>query len=770
MKKDCPQTEPGPQVNQRWQQQVLAMLWVLWAFALLVVYYRQVWYTLGPRSEPLPEPNTLRNALIALPGIGLLLLMVRVLPGQRLNRYSGNLFKKGAKPAIGWGTLFVGSIGLVILVASSPISRRLPALEEALLRAFWGILGAGWVLLAAQILGWALFRFLHWRFADRREAVLYESSIGLGLLAYLSLGLAGLGLYYTTNVQILIGMVVVGGGAGYGYLSRFSQSSPPSQPPATIAPQLKGDRSWQTITCLALLIALIGALAPETEYDALWYHLGLPKIWLEQGYLVDQRADYISLYPMTWELIFGAGLALGGQVAAKLLHFATLPLTGLLVHQLARRFVPRASPWLAVALFVTVPIVLWEATTTYIDLALALHVGLVIYGLFRYREEPRWQWLVLAALNLGLALATKHLALFVLALASAGLFLHLWHRERNFKRVVLPVAVLIGLSLLLPLPWYIRSWLASGNPVFPELFEIFGASPDRWDGITESGLSRFLSTFGRPRTPLNLLTLPWDMTVNAALYGGTLGPLLLLLLPPLVWWRRWSRMTPWLLGFVGLYFALWASPISSYQMRFLLPIAPLLAVLAAESTTLLIEALRVLTRDAQGILLTGLTILLSLNLPPFIPFHEGNRMQWEGWLSHIMGEIPLSVVIGKESQEQYLERTVASYKAWRFINASLPKDAYILSFSGGDHFYSDRHRLWIYTALARPGVGGATLGEEKQAFQYLTQLGISHILLDKRELPALVKDGVAIVQPNGVNQWYALEYEDNHFALYRIKR
>lgn len=34
--------------------------------------------------------------------------------------------------------------------------------------------------------------------------------------------------------------------------------------------------------------------------------------------------EYISLYPMTWELLVGAGLVTGGATAAKLLHYAVL--------------------------------------------------------------------------------------------------------------------------------------------------------------------------------------------------------------------------------------------------------------------------------------------------------------------------------------------------------------------------------------------------------------------------------------------------------------
>ena len=67
----------------------------------------------------------------------------------------------------------------------------------------------------------------------------------------------------------------------------------------------------------------------------LLHHLNLPRLWLEAGGLVDLVEEDISLYPSTWELLFGAGLVLGGAVGAKLLHFVCLPL---------RRRDPSGSP------------------------------------------------------------------------------------------------------------------------------------------------------------------------------------------------------------------------------------------------------------------------------------------------------------------------------------------------------------------------------------------------------------------------------------------
>ncbi|NIV30519.1 MAG: GlyGly-CTERM sorting domain-containing protein, partial [Anaerolineae bacterium] len=196
------------------------------------------------------------------------------------------------------------------------------------------------------------------------------------------------------------------------------------------------------------------------------------------------------------------------------------------------------------------------------------------------------------------------------------------------------------------------------------------------------------------RTVPNLLTLPWDMTLHAARYGGNLGPMFLLLLPGLAVRRRRAQATAWLMAFVLLYVVFWASPVSSFQMRFVVPITPLLAVLAAVACTRPMDAwpgkrATWVRRAACG----GVAILLLLNLPPFTSLHERDRVGWDGWLTHVIRQVPVAVVIGSTSYEDYLVHSVPSYAVWQHINTYLPEDARLLTFSGGDHLYSERDRV-----------------------------------------------------------------------------
>lgn len=639
----------------------------------------------------------------------------------------------------------------------------LPHILSAAQRATLGLLGAGVLVASAIVLGRTIGRIAGWRFDSWREDLPVAAALGIGVFTTLGLALAGVGLYTPPTLRALAGLPLL---VWLGW--RLTHGSRTIRIPDRLPRLSRSDRVWIGCTLLALGCALIAALAPEREYDALWYHLAYPQRYLQQGRLVDLPDDYVSLYPMTWELWFGYGLALGGQTAATLLHFACLPLTALVTYQLARRFVPGASAWLAVALLSTTPTVIWEASTAYVDLALALHVTLALYSLLRYDQSGRRQWLLIAALNLGLALATKHLALVVLGLACVGLTVGQWRRERDLWRALRPALALGLLSLLLPLPWYLRSWLAAHNPVFPELYWLFGAPPERWDAVTDRGLQGFLDQFGRERTLRNLLTLPWHVTMHASAYHGLLGPLFLLLLPGL-WLRRWRRGLGWLLLFVLGFGLVWASPLASFQLRFLVPIVPALACLAAASFARLHALLRRgVHRRAPPLLMGTTALLLVLNLPPFTALHERDRVGWQGWINSTLHGLPIEVVVGGESREGYLGRMVPSFRVWRAAERLLSPDARVLTWSGGDEFYTRLDRVWINATALRPTAWAGPQATET-ALHGLRAHGITHLIIDQATLAGENGHTAALTRPDLRDRWYETLYSDKFYHLYRIR-
>jgi hypothetical protein len=478
------------------------------------------------------------------------------------------------------------------------------------------------------------------------------------------------------------------------------------------------------VTVVLLTVSFVAALAPEIEYDALWYHLELPRQWLLAGRPVDNVTEYVSLYPMGFDLIFGIGLAFGSDSAARLIHWTCLLLSTLLIVRSAHRLASPEAGWPAAAVFAAVPTVLWEATTAYVDLALATYTLAGAAALLEWIDRRDDQWLRVAGMMLGFGCAMKHLGLIAL-MATAVVVV------ASQRRMLVPKAFevarwLVVVPLLMGGPWYARAWAAARNPVSPMLINVFGVQPpERWTPRAQAGLERFEARFGRGHDVVALLRLPWDVTMHTAAFGGSLGIVMLAIAPGIVLaLRRHRRLIAALAG-VAIYVAVWASPVSSLQFRFLLPVLPFLAILAGAGYVALREATR-------GIDL-AFGALLLLSLPPFIPFHEGDRHGWDGWLTHVLRRIPVAVIVGAESKDAYLTREVRSYGAWRFINTRLPEDVAILAYPAGDNFFAERRRVWANSPPMLEGVRRLTPGQEEDAFAFLRRWNMTHVLIDERE-------------------------------------
>jgi len=609
----------------------------------------------------------------------------------------------------------------------------LPFLGEAVRAALGALAAAAAATLSAILVGTELTRRLRWRFEPGAEALVVRAVLGIALFSLFGLALAAVGAYRPGVLRASIAAPLL-----VGAVRRVRRGVAHFDAAAGVRVVARTLRSpWVWFVALALACALVGALAPETEYDAVWYHLYFPRRALEVGRLVDLPDEYVSLYPMGWGMWYGFGLALGGAAAAKLLHFACLPLLAALVHRLARLAVPAASPWLAVALLVAVPTVLWEATTAYTDLAFTLFFTLALLAVLRLDEvrgrgERGIQWLVVGALGLGSALATKHLGLLAGAVLCPTLALLLWTRDRRAGRAIGTAAALGLLALLPALPWYVRATLATGNPVYPELWSVLGGPTTRWDAEADAGLRRFFARFGDGRGPRALLLLPWNVTMHAARYGGAPGPLFLALLPGVALVRP-SRAVATLLGVSLAWLALWASPLASFQLRWLLPVAPAVAVLAAAAAARLHAAVRGMGGTAAAHAARwGVVVLLVLSLPPFVALHERDRAGRNGWVVSVAHGLPLGVVAGGESRDAYLARAIPSYHAWQWANAALPAGARVLTWSGGDHLYAHRDRIGVFAPRARPA--GFGLAPADSAWRRLRALGITHLLIDERFL------------------------------------
>ena len=234
---------------------------------------------------------------------------------------------------------------------------------------------------------------------------------------------------------------------------------------------------------------------------------------------------------------------------------------------------------------------------------------------------------------------------------------------------------MIGGTLLAAAPWYLRNLALTGNPVYPFLYRVFGGGG--WDAWRAAWYARAGSGLGW--NPGALAALPWTLTLGVRdvnFYDGRVGPLFVLALPFLIAWslrllgRRRSRqpVVGILLFFALVQYVLWMAGViasrSLFQSRLLLPALVALCVPLAY----VYDRLAVLDTRALSLRrLIGLSVALVLAANLCYQFLD------------VLRHRPLPVLVGQESREAYLDRSLgAHYAAMEQINERTPEGSRVL--------------------------------------------------------------------------------------------
>ena len=261
------------------------------------------------------------------------------------------------------------------------------------------------------------------------------------------------------------------------------------------------------LLALQALVNLIGVLGPELGFDALWYHLTLPKLYLINHGInfIPGGLLYYSAMPKLAEMFYTAGLFFGNENIVKFIHYSFGLLTCLALYKLGRKFFNPLISLIAVVIFYSNLVVGWESTSAYIDLVRAFFEVMALWAFVNWFEERKKKWLILSALMVGLAITTKLLAIGSLVIFAVLILLDLRFKMYDLGRKRLKSAIssyilyptsYIFIALAVPLPWFIFSYLNTGNPVYPfftdlykvipEPFSVFGFVKDVWILFTQA--------------------------------------------------------------------------------------------------------------------------------------------------------------------------------------------------------------------------------------------------------------------------------------------
>lgn len=409
-------------------------------------------------------------------------------------------------------------------------------------------------------------------------------------------------------------------------------------------------RAWplwqQGLAALLLVYVVLEILvtcAPVSSADALYYHAAAPELFEQRHRIVELPWSWNSYQPFTVEMLVTDGFLLRDSVQGA---FAPLVLGlagGAAVGLGAARLCGRPVGLLAAAIVLGQPFTLWIFTSTFVEPGIVFVLALAGWNLVRFAKEGATDALVLSGVFAGAAAGMKYVGAVAAALFVLAACVPVARRlpARGVLLLVLP-------AVAVALPWYAKNWILTGNPVYPFLFG--GANPE-----AEQAARASFEDYGHGESAVDLLLLPLRLLADAEAFdrGEFVSPLVVLF-APLAFLEPRARGAAAVVWAAGAAYAL-AWFLGSQQARFLLPLLPFFAVLAAVGIVALAGRGRVARLVAvtvtTGALVAGLGISL-LYAAQFAP-----------------------VVIGKESERRFLHSNTSYYAATDWMNRNLPADA-----------------------------------------------------------------------------------------------
>ncbi len=455
--------------------------------------------------------------------------------------------------------LFLLSILLFAQNAWSEIFYRL--LTDGILCLLWIISAFGWGAFLPSICkkkpsaSQELSQLFH---------LITATALGLGILSLLTLAAGSLHRAYPITGWLL---TLIGLALAVAHLLKHRSDLPP--PLITHHSSLPlSHYALLAIIPLASLILVATFVPPgilwgdePNGYDVLEYHLELPREWFQTHSTAPTTTNVFSNFPLLVESHYLLAMQLkagpwAGMYLAQLMHLSFFVLTILAIYAFARTRSAEGGPKTAVLptlLIATSPWIALLAPIAYNEGGLLLFGTLaLIYSLRALNSDTPMRDMILAGVFTGLACSSKltavpTLLVFIpLALVVSATIQRAWgkpeSRNQNDEPAITPpirhssfgfpssfgfrhsgfvIAALLTFS-----PWLLRTYLATGNPVFPELTTLFSPahfSPDqitRWHNANHLPNPLHRSLPGRLSELLNQIIVDWR-------YAFTMIPLAL---------------------------------------------------------------------------------------------------------------------------------------------------------------------------------------------------------------------------------------------------
>jgi hypothetical protein len=534
---------------------------------------------------------------------------------------------------------------------------------------------------------------------------MFSTAIGLAIIGYIILVLGLFGLLYKWICLVLISLLLIFSLWNL-TKSRYVIIENIRKIPK-YAMQIK-EKKFEAVLLFMLfvyfILNLFISLSPPIDLDSLVYHLAIPKIWIQNHKIIYIPFILASEMPLMTETLYALGMMLTSEISAGLIIWAFGLLLALSIISFCKDNFSYQIGLLASSALCFTALFINTSTRTLVDIVTTFYAFLGFYAFINYIKNDERKWLILCSLMCGFSASTKHSGLIPFIILFIMIFITEIRRRKlnGIKNIVLCGVVFFAI----PLIWYIKSFINTGNPTVIYFTKIFGGRnllPKDMSTLVVS----WRSLYGFDNKSLNILVLPLRLLASSFFTGPDywhLGAFIIAFVPILVFIRKIDKPIKYLLLY-SLSSIILFSVVTS-QTRLAMPAYVGLFIVGSYSAYRIFDYMNNYKSIIQIIIIASLII----NADPLI--------------NEVIKRFP--VAVGLENREDYIKRRVETYKAIEYANHNLNKDSKVLTMDArGFHFD-------IPYIVGSPNFQGFIIFDNISSISQLSDMikekGITHIL------------------------------------------
>jgi hypothetical protein len=427
-------------------------------------------------------------------------------------------------------------------------------------------------------------------------------------------------------------------------------------------------QAYVVVAALALMTAAVAAVLPAVWWDPVAYHLPLLFAALSHGTLSFDPNVAQSAFPWLAESASLPAYALAGSAGSALCTLGC----GIALAWVAALTANELQPGCGACCFALITgsaLWLWIAPSSYIDVPVAMWAvaALCAPALLPLGLAPAAAGVICGALA-GACASAKYLGL---VLAPFSLFMVLLPHGDRVRRAGGYALAFVALAA----PWYVRTWVLTGDPLYP--FLSAAAATGQSVGAILAHGAAVTGVCGGAASLHDLLLLPYRLLAEPRAYCGDPGYALrlgaaLFAAAPLL--SRRSR--PYFFLSLALLVAWFAT---GRQLRFLMAGISIYAVVVSVGASAMSSAARPL---AQAVLAALIAFVVATQWAPGLIADASNSL------------VPgFAYITGTESGDAYLSRRLESYDAALWLRAN-ERAAKIYALDDVRDYYFGPNVLW----------------------------------------------------------------------------